>query len=125
MRPLRKALDDDPSCERLLEWVDGCKEIDCDIYLDLLEAEQAKTVDEIAAAIDRERSTAYRAVRRLHDAGYLDREQVTYDNGGYCYRFLPTDPEEVAAQLHERIERCHRDMDALVEEFRQQYGNRA
>lgn len=123
MRPLREALEGDPPCELLLEWVDGCREIDREIYLDLLETDGPKTVDEIAAAIDRDRSTAYRAVRRLHEADYLEREQVTYDNGGYCYRFVATDPDDVATALHERLDQYHRDLDALVEEFRQRYGS--
>ncbi len=123
MRPLREALTDDPPCEVLLEWVDGCHELDRKIYLDLLEAERAKTIDEIAATIDRNRSTAYRAVRRLHETGYLTREQVSYDTGGYCYRFAAVDPDTVAASLRERIERYYRDLDELVEEFRCQYGS--
>lgn len=122
MRPLREALDGDPPCEMLLEWVDGCREIDREIYRDLVATEGAKSVDQIAEAIDRNRSTAYRSVRRLYDAGYLTREQVTYDNGGYCYRFAATDPEEVASALRERLNRYHRDLDKLVDEFRNQYG---
>lgn len=122
MRPLREALDGDPPCELLLEWVDGCREIDREIYRDLLHCDEPQSVDEIADSIDRDRSTAYRAVRRLHEKGYLEREQVTYDNGGYCYRFVPTDPEEVAQAIRERLEQYHRDLDNLVEEFRREYG---
>ena len=124
MRPLREALQGDPPCELLLEWVDGCREIDREIYLELLESGEPKSVDDIAEAIDRDRSTAYRAVRRLHEAEYLEREQITYDNGGYCYTYEPKDPNDVAAVLHERIDQYHRDLDALVEEFRRQYGKR-
>lgn len=125
MRPLREALADDPSCEFLLECLDGCREIDVQIYRSLLEEDACKTVDEIATAIDRDRSTAYRAIRRLHEGGYLERRQIIYDTGGYCYEFAPADPDEVARTLHQRLEECHRDMEALVEEFREECHERA
>lgn len=125
MRPLRQLLDDDPECERLLEVLDGCGELDREIYVTLLEADGGRSVVEIAEAVDRDRSTTYRAVRRLHENGYLDREQETYENGGYCYLYAPVDPDEVASTLRTRLVRCHERLDALIEEFRETYGGQA
>lgn len=122
MQALRELLDDDPGCDRLLEWVDGCGELDQEIYVTLLEADDRMSIDEIAEAVDRDRSTAYRAVRRLHENDYLDREQVTYDNGGYCHRYGAVDPDEVANALRRRLATCHRRLDALVEEFRETHS---
>lgn len=125
MRPLRELLDGDPGCDRLLELVDGCGELDRDIYLRLLEADDPKSVEELAETVDRDRSTTYRSMRRLHENGYLEREQVTYENGGYCYRYRPVDPEDVAASLRDRLATCHDRLDELVDEFRETYSQQA
>ncbi len=122
MQPLRELLDGDPGCDRLLEVVDGCAELDREIYVRLLDADSRKSIAEIADVVDRDRSTTYRAVRRLHENGYLRREQETYDNGGYCYRYGPVDPETVAEQLRERLVDCHERLDALIDEFRETYS---
>lgn len=122
MRALGELLEGDPGCEKLLELVDGCGELDHEIYLSLLSSDERRSVDEIAETVDRDRSTTYRAVRRLYENGYLEREQVTYQNGGYCYRYAPVDPEEVAVSLRERVTSCHQRLEALVEEFRETYG---
>lgn len=125
MRPLREFLDEETECDRLLEVVDGCGELDRKIYLTLLDAESRQSIADIAEAVDRDRSTTYRAVRRLHEHGYVDREQETYDHGGYCYRYSPVDPDEVASALRERILECHERLDDLIEEFRETYGRQS
>lgn len=122
MRPLREALGEDPACDRLLELVDGCGELDRKIYRELLATDVGEKVDDIASRVDRDRSTTYRAVRRLHENGYLEREREAYDDGGYCYRYTAVDPEEVAETLRQRIQQCHAKLESLVEEFQQTYG---
>ena len=122
MRGFRELLDGDPECEDLLAWVDGCRHLDLEVYRILHETDGRLSVDEIAEDVDRDRSTTYRAVRRLHENGYLDREQVTYDGGGYCYRYAAVDPDEVAAHLEDRVESCHRELTAMVDEFRTRFA---
>ena len=122
MRSIRDHLTADLDCDSLLECVNGLHELDRTIYFHLLETDECTTVEEIAAAVDRDRSTAYRAVRRLHDAGYLNREQVTYENGGYCYRYEPNDPDDIAASMSVTIDEWHARLDSLVEEFRAEHG---
>lgn len=122
MRSLRELVDGDPECDRLLELVDGCRDLDLRIYRALLSADGRRSIDQIAEAVERDRSTTYRAVRRLHEHGYVDRKQVTYENGGYCYEYDPVDPEVVAGQLRTRIEDCHQALEELLEEFLEQYG---
>lgn len=117
MSAMRDVLDDDTDCSDLLQLVDGCNGFDCEIYRTLVEAADDFSVDEIAEAVDRDRSATYRAVRRLHDYGYLDREQFTYDSGGYCYRYQAVDPETVATTLRTKIAECHNEFDGLIDDF--------
>ena len=124
MRSIRDHLTADLDCDSLLECVNGLHELDRTIYFHLLETDECTTMEDIAAAVDRDRSTAYRAVRRLHDAGYLHREQVTYENGGYCYRYEPIDPDDIATAMSVTIDEWHDRLDSLVEEFRNVHGRR-
>jgi predicted transcriptional regulator len=58
-------LKQDMQCEGLLECTHGLKELDREIFSVLSEHTEPLTVDEIAAEVDRERSTAYRSVQRF------------------------------------------------------------
>lgn len=118
---LQEVVDEDHDSGWLLEWVHGFAELDRRIFFLLLEADEKRTVDEIAAEVDRDRSTTYRALRRLDDRGYLEREQRTYENGGYCYRYGAVEPDTIARELEETIATCQERLDALLAEFRQSY----
>lgn len=112
----------DLACEDLLECVHGLTDLDRTCYRTVAKAQDPLTVDEIAERVDRERSTAYRSVHRLLDAGFLAKDQVNYDHGGYYHVYRPVDPDEVAADMSELIDRWHAKMNDLVTEFREEYG---
>ncbi|MFB6362129.1 MAG: helix-turn-helix domain-containing protein [Halobacteriales archaeon] len=112
----------DLACEDLLECVHGLTDLDRTCFRTVAKAQDPLTVDEIAERVDRERSTAYRSVHRLLDAGFLEKDQVNYDHGGYYHVYRPVDPDEVAEDMAELIDRWHAKMTDLVTEFREEYG---
>lgn len=114
----------DMECEGLLECVHGMKQLDREVFEVMVEAAEPLTVDEVADAVDRERSTAYRSIQRLHDAGFLRREQVNYDQGGYYHVFHPADPEEVADEMQRLLNDWYAQMGQLIGEFREEYTAR-
>lgn len=114
----------DLECEDLLECVHGLTGLDRACFDVLVEARDPRTIDEIAGEVDRERSTVYRSVHRLLDAGLLEKEQVNYENGGYFHVYRPVDPETVADQMAQLVEQWSRKMTGLLEEFREKYGQR-
>jgi len=73
----------DMRCENLLACFHGLKPLDRECYQAFVAAEEPLTVDDTADAVDRERSTAYRSVQRLLQTGFLEKEQINYDAGGY------------------------------------------
>lgn len=77
------SLQQDRECEGLLECFHGLKGRDRAVFETLVDDAEPMTVDAIAAAVDRERSTAYRSIQRLRQAGFIRNDQVTYDQGGY------------------------------------------
>lgn len=117
-------LREDLECEDLLACVHGLTALDRACFTTLAASDTPLTVDEVAAAVDRERSTAYRSVQRLLDAGFLRKEQVNYDHGGYYHVYRPVDPGDIADDLQATIDDWHAEMTALVEAFRERYGDR-
>ncbi len=114
-------LKQDMECEGLLECIHGLKELDKEIFRVLTDRPEPLTVDEVAEAVDRERSTAYRSIQRLVQSGFVQKEQVNYDQGGYYHVFRPTDPDEIADDMQRMLNDWYAMMGQLIGEFREKY----
>ncbi|NHN42861.1 helix-turn-helix domain-containing protein [Halorubellus sp. JP-L1] len=111
----------DMACEGLLECFHGLKELDKECFQALVEADERLTVDEIAEAVDRERSTAYRAVQRLLQTGFIEKDQINYDQGGYYHVYSPTDPSQIADEMQRLLNDWYAKMGQLIQEFEDKY----
>ncbi|MFC6825738.1 helix-turn-helix domain-containing protein [Halopelagius fulvigenes] len=111
----------DMECEGLLECVHGLKPLDRDVFEVLVESDAPMTVDDVAEAVDRERSTAYRAVQRLLQSGYIQKEQVNYEQGGYYHVYRPADADEVADDMQRTLNDWYAKIGQLIHEFREKY----
>jgi predicted transcriptional regulator len=105
----------------LLECFHGLTELDRAVFETLVAAAEPLTVDEVGERVDRERSTAYRAVKRLQEAGFVEREQRTYGGGGYYHVFRPADPDAVADDMQRLLNDWYAKMGQLIGEFREKY----
>lgn len=114
-------LSQDMHCEGLLECIHGLKELDKEVFRTLSDAEEPMTVDEVAERVGRERSTAYRSVQRLLSSGFIQKEQVNYDQGGYYHVYHPTDPDQIADDMQRVLNDWYAKMGQLISEFREQY----
>ena len=120
---MQEMLRSDMRCEGLLECFHDLKGIDKEIFQLLNDGDEALTVDEIAEEIDRERSTAYRAVQRLLSAGFLQKEQINYDQGGYYHVYRPRDADEIAQEMQRMLNDWYAKMGNLIGEFSEKYGD--
>jgi predicted transcriptional regulator len=118
---MSEQLQRDMQCESLLECFHGLKELDKECFQALVDAEEPLTVDEIADAVDRERSTAYRSVQRLLQTGFIQKDQVNYDQGGYYHVYSPTDPSAVADDMQRLLNDWYAKMGQLIQEFEDKY----
>ena len=118
---MAEQLQRDMECEELLECFHGLKRLDRECFQALVTAEEPLTVDEIADAVDRERSTAYRAVQRLLETGFIRKEQVNYDQGGYYHVYSPGDPSAIARDMQRLLNDWYAKMGQLVQEFEDKY----
>ena len=117
-------LQSDMECEGLLECIHGLKQLDRRCFEVLVEADGPMTVDELADVVERERSTAYRAVQRLMQAGFVQKDQVNYEQGGYYHVYRPTAPDEVADDMQRLLNDWYAKMGQLIQEFRDKYDER-
>ena len=111
----------DMECEGLLECVHGLRQLDKEVFRTLVESGTPLTVDEVAGTVGRERSTAYRSIQRLLQAGFIRKEQVNYEQGGYYHVYRPTDPDEVADDMQRTLNDWYAKMGTLIQEFRDRY----
>jgi predicted transcriptional regulator len=118
---MSEQLRQDMECEGLLECFHGLKQLDRECFQALVDAEEPLTVDEVADAVERERSTAYRAVQRLLKAGFIQKEQINYDQGGYYHVYRPTDPSKVADDMQRLLNDWYAKMGQLIGEFENKY----
>ena len=117
-------LQSDMECEGLMECIHGLKQLDRECFAALVEVEEPLTVDEIADAVDRERSTAYRSVQRLLQSGFIQKEQVNYEQGGYYHVYRPNDPDEIADEMQRTLNDWYAKTGQLIHEFRDKYGRK-
>jgi len=120
---MSEQLQRDMECEGLLECFHGLKQLDKACFRALVEANEPLTVDEIAATVDRERSTAYRSVQRLLQTGFIGKEQVNYDQGGYYHVYSPTDPSKIADDMQRMLNDWYAKMGQLIQEFEDKYDS--
>ena len=122
---MQEYLQQDMECEGLLECIHGLKELDREVYTTICGSAEPLTVDEIADRVDRERSTAYRAVKRLQQTGFVQQEQVNYDQGGYYHVYKPVNPDDVADDMQSMLNEWYAKMGTLIGEFREKYDEQA
>ncbi len=115
-------LQQDMECEGLLECFHGLKSLDREVFQTLVEADEPKTVDEVADSVGRERSTAYRAIQRLMQAGFVRKEQINYEQGGYYHVYSPADADRVAEEMQRMLNDWYAQMGQLIGEFREKYA---
>ena len=111
----------DMDCEGLLECFHGLRDLDRRCFGVVVESETALTIDDIAEEVDRERSTVYRSLQRLLQAGFVQKGQVNYEQGGYYHVFRPADPDVVADEMQRLLNDWYAKMGQLIGEFRTKY----
>ncbi|WP_152039651.1 helix-turn-helix domain-containing protein [Salinigranum salinum] len=120
---MSEQLRQDMACESLLECFHGLKALDREVFQSIVGHDGRLTIDEIADAVDRERSTAYRSVQRLLDAGFVRKEQINYENGGYYHAFEAADTDEVADDMQRMLNDWYAKMGQLIGEYREKYDD--
>ncbi|RLM53812.1 HTH domain-containing protein [Halobellus sp. Atlit-31R] len=120
---MSEQLQQDMECEGLLECFHGLKQLDKQCFQVLVQAEEPLTVDEIAEIVDRERSTAYRSIQRLLKSGFIKKEQVNYEQGGYYHVYSPTSADQISDSMQRMLNDWYAKMGQLIQEFEDKYDH--
>ncbi|MDQ2056340.1 MULTISPECIES: helix-turn-helix domain-containing protein [Halobellus] len=118
---MSEQLRQDMECEGLLECFHGLKQLDKECFQVLVQADEPLTVDEIAEIVDRERSTAYRSIQRLLQSGFIKKEQVNYEQGGYYHVYSPANAEQISDSMQRMLNDWYAKMGQLIQEFEDKY----
>lgn len=120
---MAEQLQQDMECEGLLECIHGLKQLDKECFRVLVESKEPLTIDEVADRVDRERSTAYRSIQRLLQSGFIQKEQINYDQGGYYHVYFPTNPDQIADDMQRMLNDWYAKMGQLIQEFEDKYDH--
>ncbi|MEY7851099.1 helix-turn-helix domain-containing protein [Natrarchaeobius sp. A-rgal3] len=118
---MAELLQQDMECEGLLECIHGLKQLDKECFQVMVESDEPLTIDDVADRVDRERSTAYRSIQRLLQSGFIQKEQINYDQGGYYHVYYPTDPDQIASEMQRTLNDWYAKMGQLIQEFEDKY----
>lgn len=104
----------DMDCEALLGCFYGHTELDKSCLRVLGSSSRPLTVDEIAAAVEHDRSTVYRSVQRLLATGIVQKEQVNYDDGGYCHVYSVVESGAVTRDMYRTLNDRYTELDGRI-----------
>ena len=107
-------LTQDMDCEALLGCFYGHTELDESCLRVLGSSSRPLTVDDIAAAVEHDRSTVYRSVQRLLATGMVEKEQVNYDGGGYCHVYSVVESGAVSRDMYRTLNDRYTELDGLI-----------
>ncbi|GAB3678668.1 helix-turn-helix domain-containing protein [Halopiger thermotolerans] len=108
--------DSSPPFEKVMSCVFGIEDHETRTYL-VLRDRPGSTVDELAAALERDRSTVNRSLATLHDRGLARRERRLLDGGGYVYQYTAVALPEAKASLHEALDAWTETVHDVIDEF--------
>lgn len=106
----------DPDLMTLLPQVFGVSQTGIAICLQVTEEEQA-TTDDIATALDINRSTVSRQLNQLRELGVVERHEQSLTEGGQIHVYTPVEPEEMRRRHREGLLSWVTDAVTLVNEL--------
>jgi predicted transcriptional regulator len=92
-------------------------ELDILFMLISREKEGPMTLDEIAKAMDRDRSTTFRSLQKLVSLGLLVKETKTIKDGGYFHVYSAVDRETFKRETERKVKELQKSLDRLLKKF--------
>lgn len=105
-----------PPFENVMSCVFGIEDHETRTYLALLDL-PGSTVEELADALDRDRSTVTRSLSTLRERGLVERDRRLLDGGGYVYQYTAIPLPEAKAALHEALDAWTETVHGVIDEF--------
>jgi len=94
---------EDPDLAEVMACVFGVQSHEVRTYRTLLDT-PGSTVEELASALERDRSNVNRSLSTLREKGLARRERRLLDGGGHVYQYTATPLEAARELMHEALE---------------------
>ena len=107
---------DDPDLAEVMACVFGVQSHEVRTYRTLLDT-PGSTVEELAAALERDRSNVNRSLSTLREKGLAERERRLLDGGGHVYQYAPTPLPEARELMHETLDAWAEYVHSRIDEF--------
>src|SRR6056297_1075565 len=107
---------DDPDLAEVMACVFGVQSHEVRTYRTLLDT-PGSTVEELATALDRDRSNVNRSLSTLREKGLARRERRLLDGGGHVYRYTATPVPEARELMHQTLEEWADYVHERIDEF--------
>ncbi|MFP4185798.1 MAG: helix-turn-helix domain-containing protein [Thermoplasmata archaeon] len=107
---------DDIDTENVLECLYDLSDLEREILSLLSGGEELRSSD-IAKKIDKDQSTAYRALEKLSECGLIYKEKQNIRNGGYYFLYSRRPLEKIKEEARETVERWHQEVIEAIEEL--------
>lgn len=105
-----------PDFRQILSCVFGVKDHESRTYLALVERSES-TVEELADALERDRSNVNRSLTTLLNKGLVERHRRLLDSGGYVYEYTAVPLPEAKELLHEALDEWVEMVHGRIEAF--------
>ncbi len=104
------------TCTDLLGCLYNLKSVDLAVFYEVAKREHA-TLDQIAEAVERDRSSTHRCLAKLVSAGLVHKQSRTLKGGGYYHVYSIADPSQIKEQVRQRVKEITKSLAELVERF--------
>lgn len=118
---IKNQLENDLSCDNILDCLFDANELNKKCYNLLLESNEPLTVKQISENLNRDQSTINRTLSDLDEAGLINTDKETYSSGGYANIYTAKDSEVVAEDMREIVLEWNDMMNNLIDEFENKY----
>lgn len=112
----------DPPFDEIMACVFGIQAREVRTYLALVER-PGSTVEELAAALDRDRSNVNRALSQLLELDLAERQRRLLEPGGYVYQYTAAPLDETKERLHDGLDRWAETVHERIDTFEEQAGH--
>jgi predicted transcriptional regulator len=109
-------VDNEPQFEEVLACVFDVQHHEARTYLELLER-PGSTVEELANALERDRSNVNRSLSTLREKGLAGRERRLLDGGGHVYQYSATPLAEARELMHRTLDEWAAYVHDRIDEF--------
>jgi predicted transcriptional regulator len=104
------------TCSDLLSCLYNLKPIDLEVFLEVAKKESV-TLDQVAEAVQRDRSSTHRCLSKLLSAGLVNKQTRTLKGGGYFHVYSVVEPSKIKQQARQKVREITEGLENLIESF--------